>query len=120
MNKSFYHAKLVEKDVINVMIFTSLLNQNIKSFYFVKDGQIVETLIPSKVTSLNHMFLFEIKLKNDLIGGLNGWNEFYMNSEEGFSKNGIFYKITQGDGKFLYLELCDLFLEEDEKTIGHH
>ena len=70
--------------------------------------------------SMGYHFRVSIKLKNDLIGGLNGWNEFYMNSEEGFSKNGIFYKITQGDGKFLYLELCDLFLEEDEKIIGHH
>lgn len=66
MNKSFYHAKLVEKDVINVMVFTSLLNFNIKSFYFVKDGEIFDTLTPNKTTSLNHMFLYEIKLKKPL------------------------------------------------------
>lgn len=70
MNKTFYQAKLVSRDTINVMIFSGI-NLNIKKFYFMKDGNLVDTLIPSKISSLNHLFLFEIKLNKNFEFGYN-------------------------------------------------
>ena len=65
MNNSFYHVKLTSRDTIKIMVFTSVVS-NIKQFLFVKDGEIECTLKPNKTTSLNHMSLYEIKLKEPL------------------------------------------------------
>ncbi len=66
MEQSYFVAKLTSSNTINVMIF-SQLSRNSDEFYFllIKDYQIIDKLKPSKIISLNNVYLFEIKLKDE-------------------------------------------------------
>ena len=64
MNASFYHAKLLSLNTINVMVFTSMQRTSDDIyFYIVKDFKITERCTPSKSTSMNNVRFVEIKLK---------------------------------------------------------
>lgn len=64
MNASFYHAKLLSLNTINVMVFTSMQRTSDDIYFFiVKDFKIIERCTPSKSTSMNNVRFVEIKLK---------------------------------------------------------
>ena len=66
MNQSYFCAKLSSLNTISIMIFTDLTKKSDDiRFLLVKDFKIIDSIIPSKQTSMNNVYFFEIRLKDE-------------------------------------------------------